>query len=130
MLSFNFEIFLRHCCCFSASMRLYLWLWFVAWFLSDFHLQLSGTSRSLTEHLLSNVLLCAHHVLEFVSVLGGCKMLEARGKLQITLRNITNFGLKPTISVISDLLKSMGGYFSEIFPLKNLQISQTSQHPV
>ena len=77
--------FFGHRSCFSIWMRLYLWLWFVCWSLSDFHLELSSTSRSLTEHLLSNALLRAHHMLEFVSVLGRCKMSEVRGKWQFYL---------------------------------------------
>ena len=47
-----------------------------------------------------------------------------------TLQELQEFRTKTTISVISDLLKSMGKFFSGIFPLKHLQISKTSQNPL
>ena len=43
--------------------------------------------------------------------------------------NITNLELKTNVSAISDLLKSMGGFFQGLFPL-NLQTSQACEHPL
>ena len=45
-----------------------------------------------------------------------------------TLQEHQKFQTNATISLISDLLKSMGGIFPEFFPLKNLQISQRSRY--
>ena len=45
-----------------------------------------------------------------------------------TLQEHQKFRTNGTISLISDLLKSMGGILFRIFPLKNLRISQRSQH--
>ena len=46
-----------------------------------------------------------------------------------TLQEHQKFRTETGVSVISDLLKSMGGIFCGIFPLKNPQISQRCQHP-